>query len=384
MTVGLVIVSHSAQLAAGVAELATQMTQGKTPIAPAGGAANDVLGTSVDKILAAIQAVDGPGGVLILLDLGSAVLSTEMALEMLEGDRREHIALSLEPLVEGTIAASIEASLGRTLAEVKAAAKKTARREKLQMLKPLSSSSAEDANVLPPSSEPVSQPVAPTYLEAGLVLTNQRGLHARPASLFVQTAHRFHASIQALGRGKQAEATSIIGVLSLGVRQGDMLTIRASGAEAAQALDALSTLVHANFYETPSEAVAPSASSPGKATAFQSPGPLPTAGPENSQGGSISPGIALGPAFLYTSHKLTLSQVERQHITGEHVLSEQDRLRQAVDTAVQELHSLTSNIQQQIGQAEAAIFDAQALMLQDPALLEAALQEVQDQHLTAA
>src|SRR5260221_9115439 len=107
MTVGLVIVSHSAQLAAGVAELATQMTQGKAPIAPAGGAANDVLGTSVDKILAAIQAVDGPGGELILLDLGSGVLSTAMALEMLEGDQRELIALSFAPLVEGPIAATL-------------------------------------------------------------------------------------------------------------------------------------------------------------------------------------------------------------------------------------------------------------------------------------
>jgi phosphoenolpyruvate-protein phosphotransferase/dihydroxyacetone kinase phosphotransfer subunit len=384
MTVGLVIVSHSAQLAAGVAELATQMTQGATPIAPAGGAANDVLGTSVDKILAAIQAVDGPGGVLILLDLGSAILSTEMALEMLEDDQREHIALSFAPLVEGTLAASIEASLGRTLAEVKAAAEKTAQPEQLQMLKPLSSSAAEDANVLPPSSELVSQPTAPTYLEAQLVLTNPTGLHARPASLFVQTAHRFQASIQALGRGKQAEATSIIGVLSLGVRQGDTLTIRASGAEAAQALDALSTLVHANFYETPAETTAPSTSLPDKATASQPPAPLPTAAPESWQGVSISPGIALGPAFLYTSHKLTLSQVERQHIAGDQVPSEQERLRQAVNTAVQELHALTLNIQQQVGQAEAAIFDAQALMLQDPALLEAALQQVQDQHLTAA
>ncbi|MFL5693672.1 MAG: phosphoenolpyruvate--protein phosphotransferase [Ktedonobacteraceae bacterium] len=384
MTIGLVIVSHSAQLADGVVELANQMTQGKTPIAPAGGAVNDVLGTSVEKILAAIQAVDGPDGVLILLDLGSAVLSTEMALEMLEGDQREHIALSFAPLVEGAIAASIEASLGRTLAEVKAAAEKTARPEQLQMLKPLSSSSAEDTNVLPPSSEPVSQPVAPTYLEAQFVLTNPTGLHARPASLFVQTAHRFQASIQALGRGKQAEATSIIGVLSLGVRQGDTLTIRASGAQATQALDALSTLVHANFYETPSETAAPSTSPPGKATASPPSAPLPTAAPENWQGVSISPGIALGPAFLYTSHKLTLTQVEHQYITGEQVSSEQDRLRQAVDTAIHELHSLTSNIQQQVGQAEAAIFDAQALMLQDPALLETALQQVQDQHLTAA
>ena len=58
MTVGLVIVSHSAQLAAGVAELAGQMVQGKVPIAAAGGGTDDILGTSADKILAAIQSLD--------------------------------------------------------------------------------------------------------------------------------------------------------------------------------------------------------------------------------------------------------------------------------------------------------------------------------------
>src|SRR5436305_4816033 len=137
MTVGLVIVSHSAQLAAGVAELAGQMVQGKTPIATAGGGVNDILGTSADKILAAIQSVDGPDGVLVLLDLGSALLSAEMALEMLDDEQREHVRLSFAPLVEGAVAAALEASLGHTLIEVKQAAEKTANREQLQMLKPI-------------------------------------------------------------------------------------------------------------------------------------------------------------------------------------------------------------------------------------------------------
>ncbi len=108
MPVGLVIVSHSAQLAAGVAELAGQMTQGKTPIAVAGGAGEGILGTSVETILAAIQSVDGPDGVLVLLDLGSAILSTEMALEMLDNEQRKHVVLSSAPLVEGAIAAAVE------------------------------------------------------------------------------------------------------------------------------------------------------------------------------------------------------------------------------------------------------------------------------------
>src|SRR5437763_1591501 len=118
MTVGLVIVAHSAQLAAGVVELAGQMIQGKTPIAAAGGALDDIMNTSADKILEAIQSVDGPDGVLVLLDLGSAILSAEMALEMLSDEQRDRVRLSYAHLVEGAVAAALEASLGRTLVRV--------------------------------------------------------------------------------------------------------------------------------------------------------------------------------------------------------------------------------------------------------------------------
>ncbi len=70
MTVGLVIVSHSSRLAEGVAELAGQMAQGKVAIAVAGGTSEGGLGTSVDKIVSALHEVDGPEGILVLLDLG--------------------------------------------------------------------------------------------------------------------------------------------------------------------------------------------------------------------------------------------------------------------------------------------------------------------------
>src|SRR6266567_7060893 len=123
MSVGLVIVSHSAKLAEGVVELAGQMAQGKASLAAAGGGSKeDVLGTSVEKIIAAIEAVDGPDGVLVLFDLGSALLSAEMALEMLSDEQRGRVRLSIAPLVEGAVTAALEASLGRTLTEVRYAA----------------------------------------------------------------------------------------------------------------------------------------------------------------------------------------------------------------------------------------------------------------------
>src|SRR6266849_2960948 len=193
MAVGLVIVSHSSRLADGVAELAEQMAQGKTPIAAAGGAMDDILGTSADKILAAIQSVDGPDGVLVLLDLGSAILSAELALEMLSDEQRERIRLSYAPLVEGAVAAALEASLGHTLAQVQQVAEKTANVDQLQLLKPLTL----EENVPVESPEPPANITPGETLELQLTLANPAGLHARPASLFVQTAARFQANIRA-------------------------------------------------------------------------------------------------------------------------------------------------------------------------------------------
>src|SRR6266487_5160387 len=171
MTVGLVIVSHSAQLAAGVVELAGQMVQGKTPLAAAGGGIDDVLGTSADKILAAIQSVDGPDGVLVLLDLGSAILSAEMALEMLSDEQRDRVRLSYAPLVEGAVAAALEASLGRPLAQVQQMAEQTANVEQLQMLKPLTPTENMTVEIVAPpesiSPEETSELTVQLTLEIG-------------------------------------------------------------------------------------------------------------------------------------------------------------------------------------------------------------------------
>src|SRR2546421_1184031 len=371
MTVGLVIVSHSAQLANGVAELAGQMTQGATPIAAAGGGVDNILGTSAEKIQAAIQAVDGPDGVLVLLDLGSAILSAEMALELLNSEQ-QHVMLSFAPLVEGAIAAAIEASLGHTLVEVKQAAEKTASVEQLQQLKPLSSAYEEAEAAVPPP-----PPAQSDVREMQLTLTNPTGLHARPASLFVQTAGRYDARIEVLGRGRQAEATSIIGVLALGIRKGDTITLRASGKEAEVALEVLRDLNLANFYETTPEA------EPQQDVDKHPELPVSQQTRDTWRGITTSPGVAIGPALLYTSTNLTLSKVERRSIAGEQITAEQERLRHALNAAASELQALIASLQQSIGKSEAAIFEAQALMLQDPALSETALKEIEEQRIDA-
>ncbi len=122
--IGLVIVSHSAKLAQGVYELAAQMAGDQVGISQAGGLADDceALGTDAQKILSAIEEVWRQDGVLVLMDVGSAVMSAEMALEMLPEERRQKCLLSNAPLVEGAIVAALHAGLGEPLQAVNAAA----------------------------------------------------------------------------------------------------------------------------------------------------------------------------------------------------------------------------------------------------------------------
>lgn len=122
MSVSLVIVSHSTRLAEGVVELAEQMAQGKVAIAAAGGTTDGTLGTSADKILDALRQVTGPDGTLLLLDLGSAVMAAEMAVEAFTHECQHAVTISSAPLVEGAVIAAVEASIGNCLQEVAEAA----------------------------------------------------------------------------------------------------------------------------------------------------------------------------------------------------------------------------------------------------------------------
>jgi len=107
--VGIVIVSHSENLAKSVIEL-TSMMAGEARIAPAGGLEDGSFGTSFEKIQTAIESVYSDDGVLILMDMGSAVMTTEMVLEMMD---KEKVAMVDCPLVEGAVVATIAAVGGQ-------------------------------------------------------------------------------------------------------------------------------------------------------------------------------------------------------------------------------------------------------------------------------
>jgi phosphoenolpyruvate---glycerone phosphotransferase subunit DhaM len=114
--VGLVVVSHSRQIAEGTAALAAQMAGPDVRIVPAGGMADGTIGTDAALIAEAIGRADSGAGVVVVADLGSAILATRTALELVE--RAEAVRLSRGPIVEGAVIAAVQASTGASLDEV--------------------------------------------------------------------------------------------------------------------------------------------------------------------------------------------------------------------------------------------------------------------------
>ncbi|MBR0801380.1 PTS-dependent dihydroxyacetone kinase phosphotransferase subunit DhaM [Bradyrhizobium jicamae] len=121
-TVGIVIVSHSADIAKGTADMVRQMVGSEVEVAFCGGNSDGGLGTNVPLIIDAINSVWSSKGVAILVDLGGAETNSEMAVEMLEPERQDLVVVCNAPIVEGAVMAATEAAGGSSLAQVKAVA----------------------------------------------------------------------------------------------------------------------------------------------------------------------------------------------------------------------------------------------------------------------
>lgn len=127
--VGLVLVSHSQEIAEGTATLVRQMA-GEVEVAPVGGTSDGSLGTDPDGIQAAIEGMNADE-VLVFVDIGSAVLSAEMVLEMLSPDLQENVRIVDAPFVEGAFAAGVLAQAGSDAEECEAAAMESRTESKL-------------------------------------------------------------------------------------------------------------------------------------------------------------------------------------------------------------------------------------------------------------
>ncbi|WP_420632359.1 phosphoenolpyruvate--protein phosphotransferase [Candidatus Leptofilum sp.] len=346
--VGLVVVSHSATLAQGVRELADQMVQGQVQIAVAGGIDDpeQPIGTDPMKVMAAIESVFSDDGVLVLMDLGSALLSAEMALEFLPEEQQAKVVLCAAPLVEGTMAAAVQAMVGGNLTRVKAEAEGALTVKVTQL------------NL--PAPEIINVPVAQSTVENSeetheirLEVGNKMGLHARPAANFVRTANQFQSEIRVRKGEKSANAKSINQVATLGVRHGETILITAVGADSHAAIEAIKQLAAENFGEN-EQVTEPEVTEMAV---------LPTSKEGQLQGIAASPGIAIGPVLQY---RPKLPTIVRE--TGKDSRAAWQQLQTAVQTAVTELNAIQQQTEQQVGSEEAAIFEAHQLILQDPDL----------------
>ncbi len=370
--VSIVIVSHSASLAEGVRELAAQMVQGSAvQIAAAGGIddPDNPIGTDAMKVHEAIQSVYSDDGVVVLVDLGSAIMSTEMAVEFLPEEQQANVRLCGAPLVEGAIAAAVQASVGGTLDQVCEEALGALRAKQDQM--PGAAAGAES----------VAQETATGDADGGaghevrVAIENRMGLHARPAAQFVSTANRFASDIQVRKEDKSANAKSINQVATLGARFGDEIAITASGPDAQEALAELQALVRSRFGE---EEELVEAEVEGKqARAVTSPAP-PESGTGTLAGIPASPGIAIGPAVHYRAQQ---HRVETYSVADPS--AEWQSLLDAIHAARQEIDALRRRVIAQGNRAEAAIFQAHMLILEDPSLLEAVQERILSQSINA-
>jgi dihydroxyacetone kinase phosphotransfer subunit len=238
--IGIVVVSHSPKLAEAAFELAREMVPDSAPrVALAAGTGDGLTGTDATRVASAIAEVASPEGVLVLMDLGSAVLSAELALEF-AGDVGGEVRLSSAPIVEGLLAAFVRAAGGATLDEVDREARNALAGKESQL-----GHSRADAEAV----EPVE--VAPDgALEERFVLPNPEGLHARPASLIVSALGGLDAKLTVrTGDKKPVDGRSPIGLMALGARQGDEIVVAATGAQAAEALAAVRQLIATSFGE---------------------------------------------------------------------------------------------------------------------------------------
>jgi phosphocarrier protein FPr len=372
--VGIVLVSHSADLATAVKALAEQQTQGKSRIAAVGGTGDPEhpFGTDAMAILEAIQSVYSDDGVLVLMDLGSALMSTETAIEFMESDQATHVKMSQAPFVEGAMAAAVQASIGMDLAAVA--------REAAEALGPKQESiGGAPAEAAAPIAAPVTQAVEPgEAITAKVTLVNPAGLHFGPAVLFVQTAAKSKANITVrnltTGAGP-VDAKRFNQVLSLGAEHSHEIEIAVRGADAQATLDELLALARAGFGEKIAEI--PSATMPvaQPSEAIEGRGRL------TLRGIPASPGVAVGMAFSLADRLRVAAVEERRSLRGAE--AELARYQAAMTQAASELADLAERMARELGPEQSRIFQAHALALQDPDLVAAVQQAITDQGLTA-
>ena len=247
----LILVSHHPDIARGIAALAAQMSAAPETIHTAAGIddPDNPVGTDAVRIMQTLLEADNPDGILILVDLGSAILSAQTALDLLDDPAlAARCRISAAPLVEGAISAAVAASSGADL--------ETVAREATQALAAKQAALGEEPSLPCAAGEgarvkTVPDDNIPSGDSATITLTNRDGLHARPAARLVAALTPYRARLVLTCGDKQADGKSLNQLALLQARHGDRLTLHADGDDAAAALQTFRDLAAANFGDPP-------------------------------------------------------------------------------------------------------------------------------------
>ncbi|WP_159121824.1 dihydroxyacetone kinase phosphoryl donor subunit DhaM [Citrobacter werkmanii] len=346
--VNLVIVSHSAQLGEGVGALARQMLMGdgcKLAIAAGIDDPENPIGTDPIKVMEAIESVADTDHVLVMMDIGSALLSAETALELLDPDIAAKVRLCAAPLVEGTLAATVSAAAGADIEQVIRDAMHAldAKCEQLGLPSPSAAKSASAE----PSPDTDARSIA-------IVVKNPNGIHVRPASQLVSTLSGFNADMWLEKNGKCVVPESLNQIALLQVRCNDTLRLIAKGEQAEDALAAFKQLAAENF----GESLAPTQA---KNVATQ------------------VPSRVTGTVFCYTPFSPEISPQPAASLQAE-----QQRLQAAIQSTLNDLSELTALAEEKYSADIAAIFSGHHTLLDDPELFDMACDVMREKQCSAA
>ena len=358
--VGLVLVSHSRPLAEAVSDLVRRAVNSDLQLSYCGGVGEDrtELGTDAIEIQEAISSVYSDEGVLVLMDMGSAILSAETAKELLSPEQQEKVRLTSAPLVEGGVAAAVQAQLGSSLDEVANAA--------LQSLLP-KQDQVQDVSPGVQAASPAPNLSADENLE--VTIQNPHGLHLRPAAALIKALSSFPAEVFIENRTESRGpvlARSLVDVARLQIRQGDSVRFSISTADPQPVVAAIRSLVESQFGES----------------AQTIPSSEPIIAPDVSQSFGVSRGIAIGrPLRLDT----IVASVSRHTLESPpEITREVARLRSAVVSAIAEFDTRIDRLRTSLPENELEIFNAQRMLFADPSILKEVQSKIQDQHLNAA
>lgn len=389
--IGIVAVSHSQRLAEAAGELARQMVpNGGAPVRLAAGAGTEpdgtpILGTDATRVAAAIDELAAEvDGVLVLMDLGSAVMSAEMALEFRMSD--VPVRLVPAPFVEGLLAASVAAAAGASLDAAAGEASGALLAKTAQLADPGEDDSAPDGDG---PGGAVADGGGPAAVTRRVTVRNPLGIHARPAALIAEAAGGAEVRVRRLPSGPDAAAASLSRLLTLGARAGDEVELTGPvGAD--DAVERIAALFQDGFGEVddamPGGAVGaalPGAEPPAAveaeppAAVATAPAVAPPAPGATLRGRGVSAGRAGGPVVLLAPPVAEPPAGERVPLTERE--AEAARIGAAADAVVAELADRASRA---TGDA-AAILDATRLLAADPETIRAAGERVRAQGISA-